>query len=66
MRKRKGHIYYYINSLGESAYTIDHYSKDDDKRFKIGNYFDEKGIREQLKEIRENSFLSWFSKLLNK
>lgn len=38
-RVPKGEVYYYLNDIGEIVKTTDKYSKKDNKRSEIGNYF---------------------------
>lgn len=64
-RLPKGHQYFFITSTGNYSYRNDYRSKEDDERYKIGNYFDAEQIRQQMSYIKENGFVEWWKRLFS-
>lgn len=50
----KGEVYFYLNDIGEIVKTTDKYSKKDNKRSEIGNYFTSKRRIELFKKNLKN------------
>ena len=61
----KGEVYYYLNDIGEIVKTTDKYSKKDNKRSEIGNYFtSERRIelfKKNLKKFIEDKIIGNFN-----
>lgn len=53
-RVPKGEVYFYLNDIGEIVKTTDKYSKKDNKRSEIGNYFTSKRRIELFKKNLKN------------
>ena len=64
-RVPKGEVYYYLNDIGEIVKTTDKYSKKDNKRSEIGNYFtSERRIelfKKNLKKFIEDKIIGNFN-----
>ena len=64
-RVPKGEVYYYLNDIGEIVKTTDKYSKKDNKRSEIGNYFTSerrvKLFKKNLKNFIEDKILGNFN-----
>ena len=53
-RVPKGEVYYYLNDIGKIVKTTDKYSKKDNKRSEIGNYFTSERRAELFKKNLKN------------
>ena len=64
-RVPKGEVYYYLNDIGEIVKTTDKYSKKDNKRSEIGNYFTSerrvKLFKKNLKNFIEDKIIGNFN-----
>lgn len=64
-RAERGNCYFFITSIGPIEQTYDFYNLDDDKRFKIGNYFKELKDAEKYVEDVKNVFKRHLNELEN-
>ena len=64
-RVPKGEVYFYLNDIGEIVKTTDKYSKKDNKRSEIGNYFTSerrvKLFKKNLKNFIEDKIIGNFN-----